>query len=333
MCNIGAKKAKGEYYLLLNDDIEIIESEWLERMLGQAQLKHTGAVGAKLYYPNSKIIQHDGVIFIKQGPVHCLSGYSDDNTYYFGRNRLDYNYSAVTAACLLVSADKYKEVGGLNESLAVAYNDIDFCLKLVEKGYYNVIRNDAILYHHESVSRGSDVDNSNKFTRLINEQVKLFQMHPEYENNDPCYNPNLTQINPDFSYNIEKIGIIKDNIKVFNANVIEKNNNKFDINNNLKINIDSKILKISGWLFRENKKYENIRKTHIILKGQNKNYIFGTDKEYIESLSDLSKDNGKYNLCAFNASIERKKIDSGKYSIFLEKGNMVMDPHQVIEIK
>ena len=203
MCNIGAKKARGEYYLLLNDDIEIIESQWLERMLGQAQLDHTGAVGAKLYYPDTKMIQHDGVILIKHGPVHCLAGESDDNIYYFGRNRLDYNYSAVTAACLLVSARKYKEVGEFNEELAVAYNDVDFCLKLIEKGYYNIIRNDAILYHHESISRGNDIEDSNKFERLMNEQKKLYDLHPEYKYSDPCYSPNLTQVKSDFSYNLK----------------------------------------------------------------------------------------------------------------------------------
>lgn len=204
MCNIGAKKARGEYYLLLNDDIEIIESQWLERMLGQAQLDHTGAVGAKLYYPDTKEIQHDGIILIKHGPVHCLAGESDDNIYYFGRNRLDYNYSAVTAACLLVSARKYKEVGGFNEELAVAYNDVDFCLKLIEKGYYNIIRNDAILYHHESISRGNDIEDSNKFERLMNEQKKLYDLHPEYKYSDPCYSPNLTQVKSDFSYNLKE---------------------------------------------------------------------------------------------------------------------------------
>ena len=202
MCNIGAEIANGEYLLLLNDDIEIIDSNWLERMLGHAQLSYIGAVGAKLYYPDSKMIQHDGVIFFEPGPAHCLSKFNDDEIYYFGRNRLEYNYSAVTAACLLVSSKKYKEVGGMEETLAVAYNDVDFCVKLVEKGYYNVIRNDAVLYHHESLSRGNDVEDAKKLKRLKEERQKLYHYHTQLNNIDPCYSPNLIQTSSDFTYNV-----------------------------------------------------------------------------------------------------------------------------------
>ena len=112
MCNLGAKKSKGEYLLFLNDDIEIIDGEWLERMLGQAMQQHTGAVGAKLLYPETGNIQHTGVINLSQGPVHCFVNLRDDVVYDFCRNRLDFNYSAVTGACLLVSREKFDMVGG-----------------------------------------------------------------------------------------------------------------------------------------------------------------------------------------------------------------------------
>ena len=204
MCNIGAKEAKGDYYLFLNDDIEIINEEWLERMVGHAELEHVGAVGAKLLYPNSKKIQHIGVINIANGPVHAFIGYNDDNIYYFGRNKIDYNWLVVTAACMLVNAAKFNKVNGFNEDMPVAYNDVELCFRLVEAGYYNVVRNDVILYHHESVSRGNDLKSEKKFKRLMAEQKHLYKLHPYFKNKDPFYSSNLTQHAPDFSYNMMK---------------------------------------------------------------------------------------------------------------------------------
>lgn len=106
MCNMGAREASGKFLLFLNDDIEIIDGKWLTRMTGHAQLDHVGAVGVKLLYPNSDRIQHAGVINITSGPVHCFGNYSDKDSYYYGRNKLDYNFLAVTAACLMVEAKK-----------------------------------------------------------------------------------------------------------------------------------------------------------------------------------------------------------------------------------
>ncbi len=203
MCNTGAAEAAGEYILFLNDDIEIIESEWLDRMLGQAELPTTGAVGAKLLYPNTTLIQHAGVINIESGPVHIFAKMDDTPSYYFNKNKLDFDMLAVTAACLLVKKDKFDEIGGFDENLAVAYNDIDLCFKLAEAGYYNVIRNDAVLYHHESLSRGDDTMDSAKFARLMSEQEKLYEKHPLFSN-DPYYNENLTQLDCDCSVYYDK---------------------------------------------------------------------------------------------------------------------------------
>lgn len=203
MCNMGAAAAKGEYLLFLNDDIEIIHEDWLSRMVGHAELAHAGAVGAKLLYPGGNRIQHAGVIEIENGPVHAFTGCSDENLYYFGRTKLDYNWLAVTAACLLVNKDKFNEVGGFDESFAVTYNDIEFCFKLVEAGYYNVVRNDVVLYHHESVSRGNDLVDKEKMKRLKSEQARLYAMHPAFDKKDPFYNVQLTQTRMNFDYNYE----------------------------------------------------------------------------------------------------------------------------------
>lgn len=191
MCNLGEKRAKGDLILLMNDDMEVIEGSWLERMAGQALLPHVGAVGAKLWYAGTENIQHAGVTNLKIGPSHKLITFPDEEDYYFGRNRVTYNVAAVTAACLMVSRKKYEKVGGLDESLPVAYNDVDFCFKLLEAGYVNVQRNDAVLWHHESLSRGLDEQNEGKWERLLAEKEMLYGKHPKLRGKDPFYHKDL----------------------------------------------------------------------------------------------------------------------------------------------
>lgn len=177
LCNFGAKKATGNYYLFLNDDIEILQKDWLSIMVGQCSLKHVGAVGAKLLYPNSKTIQHVGISNIEVGPVHRLHNYSDENSMYYGRNRVTYDYIGVTAACMLIRKDVYEKMGGFCEEIAVAYNDVDLCFRLYEAGYTQVVRNDVTCYHHESISRGKD-EFGEKKKRLDQERTLLYERHP-----------------------------------------------------------------------------------------------------------------------------------------------------------
>ena len=185
MCNLGVSLAKGAYILLLNDDMEVLEGQWLTRMLGQAMLPKTGAVGAKLLYPDSTIIQHAGVYSTHAGPGHKMATKDDTKSYYYGRNKLVYDLIGVTGACLLIQKAKYEEVGGLYEGLAVTYNDVDLCFKLIEKGYNNVQRNDVTLYHYESLSRGNDVLDEKKLERLNRERNHLFERHPAFARKDP----------------------------------------------------------------------------------------------------------------------------------------------------
>ena len=193
MCNLGAQNARGEYLLFLNDDIEIFQPQWLERMLGQAQQKHTGAVGAKLYYPQTTFLQHTGVSNTDKGPVHSFMTMEDRVPYYFGWNWVDNNCIAVTGACLMVAAEKFREVGGFDETLPVAYNDVKLCFALYDRGYYNVVRNDVVAYHHESLSRGSDHVDDRKLIRLSQELTGLFSAFPKLKNRDPFLNENLAQ--------------------------------------------------------------------------------------------------------------------------------------------
>ena len=158
--NVGVSHASGEFLVLLNNDIEIITNRWLEIMLGYAKQEHVGAVGPKLLFANGKI-QHAGVILgVGVGHIANHAFYLEDKNAPApaGRLLVPYNYSAVTGACIMVSKEKYESVGGLEEDLAVNYNDIDFCLKLLDKSYYNVFLPQVELYHLESVSRGKITD-------------------------------------------------------------------------------------------------------------------------------------------------------------------------------
>lgn len=154
--NRAAKKARGDYLLLLNNDTEVITPDWLERMLGYAALPDTGAVGARLWYPNNTL-QHGGVVMRNGGPTHQFAGYRREEPGPLQRAWLTQRYLAVTAACLMVKASHYWQVGGLDEAYSVGFNDVDFCLRLHASGLRNIWVAQAELYHHESPSRGFDV--------------------------------------------------------------------------------------------------------------------------------------------------------------------------------
>lgn len=186
MCNLGAEKAAGQLLLFLNDDVEACRAGWLERMAAEAVQSYVGAVGLKLYYPNSVRIQHDGITNLPMGPVHKLQFLEDNECYYFGRNQKDGNVLAVTGACLMVSRHKFRRSGGFCEALPVAFNDVDLCFTLYEMGYHNVIVNQCFAYHHESLSRGSD-ESAEKLERLEGELETLYRRHPGLENRDPYY--------------------------------------------------------------------------------------------------------------------------------------------------
>ena len=190
--NIGVRESKGEYIVLLNNDTEVISPNWLDVMVGYASQDHIGTVGAKLLYPDNTV-QHAGVLAGVGGVAsHALLGCSRDEVGIFGRLSVPYDYSANTAACLMVKKDKYNEVSGLEETLKVAYNDVDFNFKLLEKGYYNVCTPQIQLYHFESKSRGLDTT-SEKYQRFIEESSYMFKKWDKYIKNDPFYNINYSR--------------------------------------------------------------------------------------------------------------------------------------------
>ncbi|MBQ7333704.1 MAG: glycosyltransferase [Clostridia bacterium] len=197
--NFGFKYAKGEHIVLMNNDIEILTPSWIEEMLMFTQRSDVGAAGMMLYYPDDTI-QHAGVII-------GLGGVAGHSHKYFPRNHVGYSYrltiaqnlSAVTAAALMVKRSVFEEIGGLDEKFAVAFNDVDFCLRIRESGYLIVWTPYATAYHHESKSRGFE-DTPEKQKRFASEIERFHGKWSEFlKAGDPYYNPNLTLDREDFS--------------------------------------------------------------------------------------------------------------------------------------
>ena len=197
--NFAAKQANGTVLGLLNNDLEVIHADWLHEMVAQALRPQIGCVGAMLYYPNDTI-QHAGVIIGLGGVAgHAFRDFPRNTEGVFNRARLVQNYGAVTAACLVIRKSVFDEVGGLDEkSLAVAFNDVDFCLRVRAAGYLNLWTPFAELYHHESASRGVE-DTPEKHERFRGEVETMMKRWELELKHDPAYNPNLTLELTDFT--------------------------------------------------------------------------------------------------------------------------------------
>lgn len=204
--NFGVQYAQGEYLLLLNNDTEVITPDWMEELLMYAMRKDVGVVGAKLYYPD-KTIQHAGIV-IGLG-AHRTAGHThyripEANVGYMGRLCYAQDVTAVTGACMMVSKALYEELGGLDESFTVALNDVDFCLRVREKGFLNIFTPFAELYHYESKSRGSD----KKDERALRYQQESDRFRVKWADalakGDPYYNPNFSLDHSDFTVNWKK---------------------------------------------------------------------------------------------------------------------------------
>ena len=199
--NFAVKHSQGDVIVLLNNDTEVISDQWLEVMLGQLQQPNVGAVGVKLLFGDRRV-QHAGDAV---GPGGCADHFhsrlEEDDPGYFGRAIVAQDLSAVTAACLMVSRHVWEQLDGLDEeNLAVAFNDVDFCLRVREAGLRVVFTPYAKLYHHESVSRGKD-DSPEKAARAKREADYMRSRWKPIMSHDPFYNPNLNYSRPDFTLN------------------------------------------------------------------------------------------------------------------------------------
>jgi GT2 family glycosyltransferase len=189
--NFAVEQARGEVLVLLNNDTEIVGGEWLSELVSHAIRPGIGAVGARLLYPDGRV-QHAGVVTGIRGVAgHAFKGLPREAPGYFSLPHLLREVSAVTGACMAVRKVAYEQVGGLDDrELQVAFNDIDFCLKLRRAGYRNLYTPWAELYHYESYSRGSDMEGA-RLQRFKSEIDVMRRRWPELDN-DPAYNPNLS---------------------------------------------------------------------------------------------------------------------------------------------
>lgn len=331
-CNIGVKAAKGELILLLNDDIEVLQKDWLRIMAGQAMQPNTGAVGAKLLYANTLQIQHAGITNMKIGPSHKLMLAKDDVDHYFGRNRLTFDMIGVTAACIVVRKDRYLAVDGFDEEIKVAYNDVDFCFKLHEKGYYNVLRNDAVLYHYESLSRGSDSQDERKWLRLLEERRKLYEKHPALDGVDPFYPndliPDGTAYECDYEYPW------KDRKKL--AGVEEINAAKLANRECEEINLyidtlrkerrvkhgDKDFFLVDGWFYRHLQDHSQYKK-QLLLKRDETYLTVAMQEHYRVDVERILPDEINVALTGFMVRIDCESLTEGTYQVGIYLENEV----------
>ena len=199
--NIGVKHASGELLLFLNDDIEITTSDWLEQLVRQCLRPQTGAVGALLYYPNGAL-QHTGVLLVNYGGggIHLLHKRMPDTKIYRQLHNTVREVSANTGACLMVSRTKFEEIGGFDEELAVVGNDVDFCLRLLDRGYRNIWTPLCQLIHHESISRKTTVPKAD-------EKAMWQRWRNRFIAGDDYYNPNLSAERGDFSLQVNAMRV------------------------------------------------------------------------------------------------------------------------------
>lgn len=326
MCNIGVSLSKGEYVLLLNDDMEVINGEWLQIMLGQAMQDKCGAVGAKLLYPDTDKIQHVGITNMAVGPSHKLIHLSDKEDYYYGRNHLNYNVIGVTAACLLIKRSIYDEVGGMPEKIQVAYNDAKFCMCVYEAGYYNVIRNDVILYHHESLSRGDDRMDDSKMLRLLQEKEAVRQEHTANMENDPFYNRNLAgyRVNYDcnYRYGYEKREIMNSYHKIHGRTFDKWENNcltiymdhvgieaKTDIRDN------TEIVLIEGWSYVLGMNNCCYKRFIFLTKETGEAIGFPVMDRYRKDVAEILPDEKNVELAGFVVRVPVNILGTGRWQI------------------
>jgi len=326
MCNMGAGIAKNDYLVFLNDDMEIIQGNWLKRLLSKAMQPHAGAVGAKLLYPESDLIQHVGVTNMAVGPVHKLHKLHDNEYLYHGQNRHVYDMLAVTGACLMVKRTAFDKAGGFDEELEVSYNDVDLCFSLYEAGFFNIQRNDVILYHHESLSRGDDNMSDEKWNRLLKEKALLYKKHPMLDHVDPFYNKNLAGHSilyvADHKYPYEARDYYtkvsrwkKPEPEQWTNGCLILNVEHARIERKLEISDPEDVFWVEGWSYvlgMDNCRYE--RKL-LLTDSKGKRYLVSVLDRYRKDVLEILPDETNVALAGFTVRIPKGKLPAGEYSI------------------
>ncbi len=329
LCNLAATYAEGELLLFMNDDIEVLQRDWLKLMAGYAGLEHVGAVGAKLLYANTELIQHAGITSMEIGPSHKLVIFPDDRSYYYGKNIVETDMLGVTAACLMIDKDKFNKAGGFDESFPVAYNDVEFSMRLARSGLVNLECNGALLYHHESLTRGGDEGDSDKWIRLLNEKKRLYQIYPEFLCADPYYNPNLIGndsnylSNCDFGYNnhVKCAGIRQINA----SELAESDGQTYRISVDFagiqsKLTLEEpEIIEIRGWSFLPGQDY-SLYGVSVILNNETSGIVYrvGTYAMPRKDLEEVFPAELNNRLCGFITRMLKDDLAQGKYRIGIE---------------
>ena len=324
LCNLGAARAKGDILLFLNDDVELVSPGCMEYLAALAARPNTGAVGMKLYYPDSCRIQHAGITNLPMGPVHKLQFMEDGCSYYYGANRGRHNVLAVTAACLMVEKEKYLKAGGFAEELEVAFNDVDFCFRLHELGYRNVCANDIYAYHYESLSRGND-EAPEKQERLRQERSRLYHRHPGMENKDPYYSPCLNREGLDTG--IRPAYLTAGNLvqKAGEASLISTETYRQDPCLMVRVEDcrDRVILGYGVILGDNNASYERTLLLGREPEGSGEIYAVRLSGQYRPDLEENMPDQENVALCGFWVEVKKGAVPEGKYRLGMAARNRV----------
>ena len=194
MNNMGAACANGEMLMFLHDDVVVRRKGWLSHLSEKAKLPYVGAVGMKLLYPDSNVIQHAGIVSVEDGPVYKLQYRRNDETWYYGFNKGVRNVLALSGACIMIRRDVFGEVGGFDEeNFPDCFSNVDFCYRVFEKGYYNVVRNNMYLYYYDPVSEENLETLEEREKSRPAELETLRRLHPLLDGMDPFYHKYLTQ--------------------------------------------------------------------------------------------------------------------------------------------
>ena len=254
-------------------------------------------MGAKLFYPETTIIQHAGVANLKTGPDHNFYRYNDEMTCYFGLNHVDYNCSAVTGACLLVESSKFWEVHGFDEQFAVCFNDVSLCCSLNRLGYYNVVRNDVKLYHYESLTRCDDRIDDTERLRLSQELERFYLKFPEFKQIDPYLNRNL-----------RKYGLILETLMQYDRLKLEEldGNAEGGEGNIDKVSVTD-CIRITGWSHLEDADCDELKRYLVFVDPYGNNY-----RATVQTMSrrDVAEHFGdeKYIYSGFECVLAKNKL-------------------------
>lgn len=329
MCNLGFAASKGAYIMLLNDDMEILQPDWLDVMVGQVLVDYVGAVGAKLLYPDSDLIQHAGITNLPVGPAHKLLKEHDNiRDYYYGRNVLPYDVIGVTGACLLVSRTCYLETEKFCEDIAVSYNDVDFCFSLRDLGYRNVVRNDVVLYHHESLSRGDDTMSDEKWDRLLHEKDIVYERHLHLKGKDSYYNPNLAGFKHkyfcSYLYPYERRNCYNQ-VKPFKGKIKEEWHNDcltvtlehVRLERKLDLQEEQDVYWLEGWAYVLNMDTSRYERSLVLIDESGSMYEASLHDRYRQDVEEILPEQTNVGLAGFSCRIRRDELHPGEYTVAL----------------